>query len=85
MRCGAGRTRGLDLALLWLWRRLAATAPIWPLAWDPPYAVGAAPQKKTKKKKTEDLVDIVNSNFLFFPSYQLCFYMSKKRKGLKFI
>ena len=33
---------GKDLALLWLWHRPAATVPIWPLAWEPPYAVGAA-------------------------------------------
>ena len=31
-----------DAALLWLWCRPAATAPIRPLAWEPPYAVGAA-------------------------------------------
>ena len=31
-----------DPALLWLWCRLAATAPIQPLAWEPTYAVGAA-------------------------------------------
>jgi len=30
------------MALLWLWCRLAATAPIQPLAWEPPYAVDAA-------------------------------------------
>ena len=40
-----------DPALLWLWSRLAATAPIRPLAWEPPYAAGAA-LEKTKKKKT---------------------------------
>ena len=41
-----------DPTLLWLWRRLAATAPIGPIAWEPPYAVGAAQEiaKKTKKK-----------------------------------
>ena len=33
--------------LLWLRRRLAATAPTQPLAWEPPYAVGAA-LKQTK-------------------------------------
>ena len=38
---------GLDLALLWLWCRLAAVAPIRPLAWEPPYAALAAPQKIT--------------------------------------
>ena len=29
-----------DLALLWLWHRLAAVAPIRPPAWEPPYAPG---------------------------------------------
>ena len=29
-----------DPSLLWLWCRLAATAPIQPLAWEPPYAEG---------------------------------------------
>ena len=53
MSCGAGRRRGSDLVLLWLWRRPAATAPITPLAWEPPYAEGAAlkGQKKKKEKK----------------------------------
>ena len=36
-----------DPALLWLWWRPSATAPIRPLAWEPPYAVGCGP-KKTK-------------------------------------
>ena len=33
---------GLDLALLWLWCRLAATGPIQPLAWELPYVTGVA-------------------------------------------
>ena len=43
-----------DPALLWLWHRPVATAPIRPLAWEPPYAMGAALEmaKKKKKKKT---------------------------------
>ena len=51
MGCGVGR--GSDLMLLWLWCRPAATAPIRPLAWEPPYAARAAQEngKKTKKKK----------------------------------
>ena len=42
--------------LLWLWCRLAATALIRPLAWEPPYASGAAQRnsKKTKKKKPKN-------------------------------
>ena len=41
--------------LLWLCRP-AATAPIQPLAWKPPYATRAAQEngKKTKKKKKEE-------------------------------
>jgi len=54
MSCGVGRRRGSDPALLWLWCRLAATAPIRPLAWEPPYASGAAQEmaKRQKKKKS---------------------------------
>ena len=37
--------------LQWLWYRLAATAPIRPLAWEPPYAMGAVIEKTGKKKK----------------------------------
>ena len=40
--CGVGRRHSLGLALQWLWRRLVATALIRPLAWESPYAVGAA-------------------------------------------
>ena len=42
MSCGVDRRRGSDLALLWLWRKPAAVAPIRPLAWEPPCALGAA-------------------------------------------
>ena len=34
-----------DLVLLWLWWRPAAIALIRPLAWEPPYAAGAALEK----------------------------------------
>ena len=38
--------------MLWLWWRPAATALIRLLAWEPPYASGAALERqKTKKKK----------------------------------
>ena len=49
MSCGVGQRCGSDPALLWLWRGPVATAPIRPLAWDPPYATGESP-KKTKKQ-----------------------------------
>ena len=35
-------TSGSDPALLWLWHRPAAVALIQPLAWESPYAKGAA-------------------------------------------
>ena len=37
----------LNLVLLWLWCRPAAATLIWPLAWELPYAVGAAFKKKS--------------------------------------
>ena len=40
--CGISHRCGLDPVLLWLWCRLAATAPIQPLAWELPYAPGVA-------------------------------------------
>ena len=54
MSCGVGRSSGSDPALLWLWCRLAAIAPIWPLAWEPPYAVGVALISQKKKKKNKE-------------------------------
>ena len=59
MSCGAGCRHGSDPALLWVWRGPVATVPIGPLAWEPPYAVGAAQemakrQNKTKQKKPRD-------------------------------
>ena len=52
--CGVGHRCSMDLTLLWLWCRPAATAPIRPLPWEPPYATGAALKKKKKKKKKKD-------------------------------
>ena len=46
MSCGVGHRHSLDLALLWPWCSLEATAPIQPLAWEPPYAAGEALKKK---------------------------------------
>ena len=54
MSCGVGCRRGSDPALLWLWRRPVATAPIQLLAWEPPYATGAALEKTKKKKKKKN-------------------------------
>ena len=49
MSYGVGHRGGSEMALLWLWLRLAATALIGPLAWKPPYATGVA-LEKTKRQ-----------------------------------
>ena len=57
MSCGVGRRPGLDLALLWLWHRPAAIAPIQPLSWEPPYAVDIALKRQKKEKENQMSVD----------------------------
>jgi len=66
MSCGVGRRHGSDPALLWLWCRLAVTALIRSLAWEPPYATGVAlektkrPKKKKKGKKIYRFIIVIN-------------------------
>ena len=52
MSCGVGCRLRSDLALLWLWP--AASAPIRPLAWEPPYAVDVALETHTHQKKERE-------------------------------
>ena len=52
MSCGVDCRGGSDLALLWLWSRPAATAPIRPPAWEPPHATGATLKKQTTTATT---------------------------------
>ena len=53
MNCGVDHRRGLDPELLWPWPRPAATALIGSLAWEPPYAVGAALKRQKTNKKNK--------------------------------
>ena len=55
LSCGViGLRHCSDPTLLWLWCRSAAAALIQPLAWDPPYAIGAAlKSQKAKQNKTK--------------------------------
>ena len=53
MSCGVDRRCGSDLALLWLWCRLAAIAPIVPLAWEPPCAEGVALKRQKDQKQKQ--------------------------------
>ena len=50
MSCGVGRRCGSDPMWRRLWRRPEAAGLIRPLAWKPPYAVGAVLKSKKKKK-----------------------------------
>ena len=55
MICGVGHRRGSDLALLCLWHRPAAIAPIRLLAPEPPYAASVSlKRRKKKKQKTQN-------------------------------
>ena len=49
--------------LLWLWRRLVATAPIRPLAREPPYVAGAA-QEMAKRPKKKNTLTFFDSNVI---------------------
>ena len=53
--CDVGCRCSSDPVFLWLWRRPGATDPIQPVAWELPYATGAALQKPKKKKKKKSL------------------------------
>ena len=48
-----------ELALLWLWHLPVATAPIQPLAWESPYALGETLKKQKKKKKKKKRINEV--------------------------
>ena len=78
MSCGVGFSCSLDLVLLWLWHRPAATAPIQPLAWELSYATGAAVKKekeKEEKKMLRFIPPIVLENEIFTFCYTfLCHY-----------
>ena len=49
--CDVGWRCHSDPSLLWLGQRPAATALIWPVAWEFPYAIGATLKKKKKNPR----------------------------------
>ena len=61
---------GLDPALLRCRRRPVGRAPIRPLAWALPYAMGATLKKKKKKKKTAELGCITGTPSPVLPPQQ---------------
>ena len=84
MSCGVGCRRSLNLTLLWLWRRLVATVPIQPLAWEPPYVTGVAQEmaksqkakkpksQKKKKKKDYSMDSLVAISYFCLLSFAVC-------------
>ena len=59
--CSVGRRCGLDLALLWLLCKLAATAPIWPPAQELPYGVSVALEKKNTNPITTKMLGAIHN------------------------
>ena len=57
MSCGVGHGHGLDPALLWLWCRPAALAPIRPLTWELPHGTGVVLKRKKEKESESHLID----------------------------
>ena len=51
MSCGVVCRRGSDPELLWLWYKVAAVVLFRPLAWELPYAMGAALKSPPPPKK----------------------------------
>ena len=65
MSSGVDCRHGLDLALLWLWHRLAAVALIQLLAWEPPYATNVALKSKKKKKKKKKVIHLFHFYYFY--------------------
>ena len=83
MSCGGGRRRGLDPVWLWLWlwRRSAATAPIRPLAWEPPYTAEAAQEMAKRQKQKQKQNNKKTPTIL--EQVWVCLCLSKNLKILK--
>ena len=78
--CNVGLRCGSDPALVWLWYRPVAAAQIQPLAWELPYAAGAA-LKKGKTTTTTTKKEIKERKMLFplkvtnfFPNFRTISY-----------
>ena len=81
-----GLRQGSDPALLCLWCRLVVTAPIRPLAWEPPNATGAALEKakrQKKKKKKEKERDRDRDQFQIFRREGIVSFFIKSTKFIQ--
>ena len=66
MSCGVHHRCGSDPALLWLWHRPAAIAPIGPLAWEPPHAASITPKRQKKKKEKRERKENMHIRYYIF-------------------
>ena len=77
--CGVGRRRGSDPALVWLGCRSAVVAAIHPLAWEAPYAVGAALKRPPLRKKNSGFMEWMSVWSCAFLRMQCCFSHEKQK------
>ena len=66
MSCSVVQRHGSDPRLLWPWRRLAAAALIWPLAWKLAYTSGA-----TLKRQKKNVCGQKGKKFYMIPYFLL--------------
>ena len=71
--CGVGRRHSSDLAFLWLWCRLVATAPIWPQPGNL-HMPWVKPLKKTKNRKRKKKKRIICE-------FVICLIISSRNKA----
>ena len=77
--CSVGHRCSSDMVLQWLWRRPASTAPIRPLAWECPYAMGAALKRQKDKKKKINITKLEH-NFLLGGNGFYCPWTTRRRQ-----
>ena len=69
---------GTALVLLWLWCRLAGTAPIRTLAWEPPHDVGVDLEKMKKKNIKNKTSTLFNPYYIYFLSLFIIIFFSNE-------
>ena len=79
--CCVGCRCSSDLALLWLWCRLVATALIQPLTWELPYATSAALKKDKKRKRKKSLDEVITRKEKNMSETQI-YIKEKHQKGV---
>ena len=82
VNCGVGFRHGSNLALLWLWLWPAATVLTWLLAWELPYAAGAAlkrPKANKNKKRNFIKLDIEGIYLILINAIYVNIILNSKR------